>query len=302
VRAVNTVARAFPGTPTPASPAPEADRRRAIGAATAEDSMFQVTLVSVPSWLLGLLIVGGVALLALLGLSAVRRAVPREVRAANNDVAGFLIAVVGALYAVMLALVVVVVWEQFESARGIAQREANAVADLYRGAGGFADADRVRLRDGLKAYALAVTDDEWPVLARGRASDRAWQEFDALWRDYLALNPQTEREAALYDGSLDQLVELGNARRERLLASRTTIPGVLWLALIVGGGITIGFSYFFGVGDERAHTLMTLALAGVIGLGLFAIVAMDLPYTGDVSISPEAFRQTLEIMERLERR
>src|SRR5262245_32672526 len=117
--------------------------------------MYQLML-SVPFWLLGLLIVGSVALLAYLGLTATRRAVPRDVRAAHNDVAGFLIAVVGTLYAVMLALVVVAVWEQFESARGIAQREANAVTDLYRGAEGFADADRARLRDELKSYALAV--------------------------------------------------------------------------------------------------------------------------------------------------
>jgi hypothetical protein len=264
--------------------------------------MLQLTLASVPFWLLGLLIVGSVALLAYLGLTAVRRAVPREVRAAHNDVAGFLIAVVGTIYAVMLALVVIAVWEQFESARGIAEREANAVADLYRGAGGFAEADQMRLRDGLQAYARAVADDEWPVLARGRASAPAWEALDALWRDYLALDPQTEREAVLYNEALDQLVELSNARRERLLASRTTIPGVLWVALIGGGAITIGFSYFFGIGDERAHTLMTLALAGVIGLGLYVIVAMDLPFTGNVAISPEAFRQTLDIIEHLERR
>jgi hypothetical protein len=264
--------------------------------------MFQLMLASVPFWLLGLLIVGSVTLLAFLGLTAVRRAVPREVRAAHNDVAGFLIAVVGAVYAVMLALVVIAVWEQFESARGIAEREANAVADLYRGAGGFADADRVRLRDGLLAYARAVADDEWPALAQGRASDRAWEALDALWRDYLALDPQSARETALYDEALDQLDELSDARRERLLASRTAIPGVLWVALIGGGVITIGFSYFFGVGDERAHTLMTIALAGVIGIGLYVIVAMDLPFAGDVAISPDSFRQTLDIIERLERR
>lgn len=264
--------------------------------------MLQLLLASLPLWLLGLLVMGGIAALALLGLSVVRRIIPREVRETHNDVAGFMVAVVGVIYAVLLALVVIAAWEQFESARGIAEREANAVADLYRGAAGFADPERDRLRADLALYARSVVNDEWPGLARGEASDRTWAALDAIWTDYLALTPQTAREVAVYDEALDQLDELGNARRERLLASTTTLPTVLWIALLGGGIITIGFSYFFGVGNERAHTLMTLALAGMIGIGFYVILALDAPFTGDVAIAPEGFQQTLELIERLEGR
>lgn len=264
--------------------------------------MIQLLLSSLPLWLLGLLVVGGIALLSWLGLIVVRRVVPREVRETHNDVAGFIVAVVGVIYAVLLALVVIAVWEQFDAARVIAEREANAIADLYRGADGFADPDRDRLRARLRAYARIVVDDEWPLLAQARASERAWEALDEVWVVYLALDPQAGRETAVYDEALDQLDALGDARRERLLASRTTIPLVLWIALLGGGAITIGFSYFFGTGNERAHALMTTALAGVIGLGLYVIIAMDAPYSGDIAVSPEAFQQTLEIFERLERR
>ena len=264
--------------------------------------MIQLLLSSLPSWLLGILVVGGGVLLSLLGLTAVRRAVPREVRETNNEVAGFIVAVVGVIYAVLLALVVIAVWEQFESARGIVEREANAVADLYRGVDGFADVDRDHLRERLRTYARTVVDDEWPLLARGRTSERAWEALDAVWVAYLALDPRTGRETAAYEEALDQLDALGDARQERLLASRATIPFVLWLALIGGGAITIGFSYFFGTGNEHAHALMTASLAGVIGLVLYVIIAMAAPYSGDVAVSPEAFQQTLETFERLERR
>ena len=46
--------------------------------------------------------------------------------------AGFILAVVGVVYAVLLAFVVVIVWQQFDSARADADREATIVLALYR--------------------------------------------------------------------------------------------------------------------------------------------------------------------------
>jgi hypothetical protein len=47
----------------------------------------------------------------------VQRLVPVTVRREHNDVAGFIYAVLGVIYAVLLALVVIAVWEQFDRAR-----------------------------------------------------------------------------------------------------------------------------------------------------------------------------------------
>jgi hypothetical protein len=48
----------------------------------------------------------------------------------HNEVAGFIIAVIGGLYAVLLAFVVISVWEQFDAAQTDASREANHVEML----------------------------------------------------------------------------------------------------------------------------------------------------------------------------
>lgn len=45
--------------------------------------------------------------------------------------AGFIIAVIGTLYAVVLAFVVISVWGSFDAARADAAREANFVDFLY---------------------------------------------------------------------------------------------------------------------------------------------------------------------------
>src|SRR3712207_4344554 len=54
----------------------------------------------------GGLVVCGACLAAFVGLVLVQRLVPATIRQENNDVAGFIYAVLGVIYAVLLALVV----------------------------------------------------------------------------------------------------------------------------------------------------------------------------------------------------
>ncbi len=78
----------------------------------------------------GVLVVIGVCLAAVAGLELVQRLVPAEKRQQHNDVAGFLYAVVGVVYAVLLALLLIGVWEQYQRAHETVENEANSVADI----------------------------------------------------------------------------------------------------------------------------------------------------------------------------
>ena len=57
----------------------------------------------------GVLVVFAVCLVVVAGLELVQRLVPHEKRQEHNDVAGFLYAVIGVVYAVLLALLVIAV-------------------------------------------------------------------------------------------------------------------------------------------------------------------------------------------------
>ncbi|MBC7911605.1 MAG: hypothetical protein H7Y30_13945, partial [Pyrinomonadaceae bacterium] len=80
--------------------------------------------------LMGILIVGGSVIVAHFGLRLVRRKVPLEVLKQHHEVAGFIIGVLGAVYAVLLAFVAVAVWNQFEAADVTVAQEANQLIGL----------------------------------------------------------------------------------------------------------------------------------------------------------------------------
>lgn len=249
--------------------------------------------------LLGVTIVGMSILLAHIGLRIVRRKVPLPVLETQHEVAGFIIGVLGAIYAVLLAFVVVVVWNQFEDAKSTVEKEANQLQDLSRIAQGFSNPIQQQMLGGLRTYAQAVVDDEWNTMSEGKPSPKAQAAMESLWRIYREVEPQTNRENALYSESLDRLSDVSDSRRLRIFASRDDIPIIIQVLLWMGGLITVAFTYFFGVKSVRSQALMTMALSGEIAFLLFLVVALDNPFHGYLRVPPAPMQTVLEMMKQI---
>ena len=81
-----------------------------------------------PTWMWGNILVWGAAAFACLGLAVFHRFVRVEVRRDHNDLAGFMIAIISVVYAVLLAFIAVATWESFASAETIVEAEAGTSA------------------------------------------------------------------------------------------------------------------------------------------------------------------------------
>lgn len=240
-------------------------------------------------------------LLAVLGLAVARRVLPRSILENHNTVIGHGYAVLSLFIGILLALMVVAVWERYVEAEEITEREANALADLYTDAAAFPEPDRTRLRERIREYVLAVETDEWRAMAEREESPRAWQAYAAIRRAYLEVTPNTMREALWLEQSLDRLDILADARRLRLLHSRARLPAAMWVVLSVLSLATIGFSYLFGVRDPRLHAVVSGAIAAALALTLTLIWALQRPFGHLAGQPPDAFVELREVMEESER-
>jgi hypothetical protein len=253
----------------------------------------------------GVLIVCGACLAAVGGLVVVQRLVPATIRKENNDVAGFIYAVLGVIYAVLLALVVIATWEEFGRARVTVEAEANALAEIFWLAHQLPEPEGRELQELCQSYAEEVVNVGFPLMEQGRTpslersqeTSRAWVLIDDIREHLQEVEPRTAAGEQLYAEGLDQVQRLADARRTRLVAAEEGLPTVLWVVLVVGGIVVVGFAYLFGMDNATAHALMVVALAGVIALVLFTIAAMDHPFTGAARVSPEAFELVLERFE-----
>jgi lysylphosphatidylglycerol synthetase-like protein (DUF2156 family) len=219
-------------------------------------------------------------LVAVVGLLLVQRLVPPDRREEHNNVAGFIYAVLGVAYAVLLAFMLIAVWQDYNTAQTNVESEAHELAGVYFLASQLPEPQRTRLQDLARTYARVVVEEEWPMMKQGETSPRADSLLRQLRLKLLEFDPHTKGEQVLYERGLTQVHDAVDARRSRLLQVREGIPNLLWVVLVVGGVITVSFTYLFGLKSNRTHALMVAALTLVICAILFTIGEFNNPFSG----------------------
>jgi Protein of unknown function (DUF4239) len=249
----------------------------------------RATLLNMSEFVPFVLIVLAAVVVALLGLTVVRRSVPPDRLAQHTDIAGYVYAVIGVIYAVILAQVVIAAWEEYRDARLVAVEEAKAVLSLARLAQVWPDDDRQSVEDSLSAYARHVVNVEWPAMAAGEFDESLHtQIIHNLWRAVHHAGARIGNRDPTYAAALQELDALDGARRSRVLLGEYGLPDAMTLTLVVGAIVTVSFSYLFAVNSGWVHGLMTASLTTLVALLLLLQFQLELPFSGVSAIPPTA--------------
>src|SRR5215213_9361487 len=155
--------------------------------------------------LVGVFLVCLFVLFAVGGLILVQRLVPMGVRQRQNDVAGFIYAVLGVAYAVLLGLMLVAVWEQWEEAKATVDDEASQLAEIYWIAHQLPQPEGRHIQELAHSYAEVVVDEEWPLMAQGEFSPKAWATIDEIRDSVQSLNASTDDQLLLDQQALERM-------------------------------------------------------------------------------------------------
>jgi hypothetical protein len=248
-------------------------------------------LQSLPTWGAALLIVGGFLAATLLAGYAVGRVTSTEVRAQHNDLAGFILAVIGVVYAVLLGFVAIGVWERFENAEARTYDEAANLTVVYRDASSFPQGHA--LRAAIARYVETIVDDEWPRLRQGGRSAAARREVEAVDVGVRSLPVNNAREQNIQAQMLQAMDNTLSDRDDRLSIDSRGINEIMWTVLGAGAIVTVGFTYLFGFKRTLMQQLMIGSLSLLIGLMLFLTFTLDYPFRGGISVGPDAFENAL---------
>ena len=257
----------------------------------------QKILLYVPVIPLGIIMVFLALAFSIGGLYIVWRFVPRKMLKIHNDLTGPIFQATATAYTVLLAFVVVISWQSFDKAETHAITEANCLVDLYKSSAVFAQPFQSDAQSLIKEYVHVVINEEWTSLGRGEESTKARSVLQNIWTLYTGYKLKTEEEKIFLAESLRKLDDLRETRRLRIIDSRTGVHPVLWFVLIIGGIMTISFTFFFGSDKFINHAITASILSVVIALILLTILSFSFPYTGSVRIEPEAFQQALEFLK-----
>lgn len=249
----------------------------------------------VPLWVAGLIILV-LSLIYSVGLMLLTRYLYGVSRLSlNNEVAGFKFAVVGVFYAVTLAFVVIAVWEDYRGTEAAVRDEAKAAVDLHRVSYALPQGGK-EIREHLVTYVDDVQKHGWPAMALGKPSVKVSDDLKALTAAVLSVEPEDDRQSAIFQHALDLLTVMTDNRNERLDSADGSVPAILWFVLIAGGLITLGYPAFFAASNVVAQVLMTASLAALVAMSLLLGVAFDFPFTGEPHISFYPFDEAAKQM------
>lgn len=250
----------------------------------------------------GFLVMGIAVGMAIACMMFVRRRFDISELRLNHDVADPLLSVVGTLFSILLGFLVAGAMQRFDEARINVQEEAGAVAEVFRSAEGFPESTRIQLQRYCLEYAQIVVDEEWPLMEEKKASDKAWAKYSDIWRACVKFNPTENGQSNVHQAILGAISRLGTYRTLRFATMVNQLPLGMWMVVLMGGGATIAFTYFFEVKNERTQMIMTGLVATVMALNIFLLANYDYPFSGDVRVSPNAFQLDLDLFTKILKR
>ena len=266
----------------------------------APQPMIQSFVYSLPMWLLAVGLLSACLGFVVLCVSIVHRRGwaldPEDVGTATA-----LHAFVSVLYAVALALIVVNVQSEFSAVEEASLAEASKVSDLYRNLDGLEGPDRARLQAEASHYIDLVIEKEWPAANRGERSEETIMAADYLARHIIQLHPTSADAQVVQQALLTDVDDVLDARRKRIFLGQTSMSPIMWLIIVAGAIITIGFASLFPM-RHAGRQIVILSMAAIMfGMMIFLVVAMDMPLRGEFSVQPDAFRMVKANIARLQR-
>lgn len=245
-----------------------------------------------PLWIVGLVLVVAMAGLAAAGLHFVRRRILPRFQIADEDghFTSTMVHSVMVFYALTVAMIAITVWETYDAAAKIVSEEATALATLHRDASAYPPSTRTELQDALRRYTEYVIHEAWPEQHKGRTPRGGVERINRFQNILTGFEPQTEGQKILHAETLRAYDKMIEARRMRLDAVQTALPGLLWTVIFLGAGLGVGASCFFRVKDLRLHMSLVVLLTVFFAMVIFVVFAFDRPFRGDMGVESEPYQ------------
>jgi Protein of unknown function (DUF4239) len=193
-------------------------------------------------------------------------------------------------YGLAVALIAVSVWQTYTDAAATTSREATAIGVLYRQMGGYPEPLRSELRQELREYLEYVVKEAWPQQRRGEVPHGGVKEVNDVEAKLVTFEPATEGQKLLHAETLRAYSQMIEARRLRLDAVLTGLPGALWFVIVIGALVSLSSTFFFQVEDALLQKIQVVLLAIFIGMIIFIIFALDRPFRGDLGLQPDPYQ------------
>jgi len=250
--------------------------------------------------LIGILVVGASILYAVVGVLVGRRIIRRHVAEGHNDVMVPMFLTAGVIYAVLLAFMVIAMWESYDNAASNTAEEASLLVPMYRQAWDFPKEQGPEVRKLVRNYAEGVIAQWERFRTTAQGSTSARMNVDRIIYLMGNLEPPTKGKEIVAAQFFQTFSHLMTDRNKRLLQAAESLSWIMWVAAVGGGLVTVGMCFVLYMDKPWPHVVMTSVLSALIGMLLLIMIILNRPFVGPLGIEPEPFATTLELFDQID--
>ena len=196
---------------------------------------------------------------------------------------------------VLAAFVLISLFDAANTVGDNINREANSLVAVRWAADSLPEATRTKVEELSRSYASIVVDEEWPRMRNAESvGNGGWETLNRLRETIAVAETDNAWQEDRKTEAANQLWQVYEARQARLEAATNSVSTVLWFALVIGTILSLLFPYLFGGSTLTSQLIFTVTLSATLTLLLFAIYQMQNPFSGGVSIEPDAFTSVVE--------
>lgn len=210
-----------------------------------------------------------------------------------NDLVGYLLGAHGVYLGVLLGLLALASYQNFSDVEGIVVSEATKLSALYRDVSTYPEPYKSKLTGILRAYTEYVIKEAWPLQQKGLIPTKGTLIVNEFQKELVKFEPQTKSQEIVHAEAFSQLNSFIEARRLRLHSVTTGIPAILWAVVLIGGAVQIFLLWLLEM-KLVPHCLLSGVIAFYLATLIALIAAMDNPFRGEVSVTPDAFQLVLD--------
>jgi hypothetical protein len=226
-----------------------------------------------------------------------------------HEIEGHFLGVVGVIYAVLVAFVVVTAWQARDDAAAITLQEQHAIDEvfhMYEGYAGVSTPLRAMLRDysnytaaewvqmryNQELCADTVESDVSCLRPVGAVSKHANALAYCIRRTAIMLDPHTPREQIIYRDSLTLIQSISELRDERRLRYQNrTLQPVLWWSFIIGALIIAVMKYMIAGQEWSKQMVRSMSLFSMVGMMIALALIFDRPFQGEMQVDGSGWSQ-----------
>lgn len=176
--------------------------------------------------------------------------------------------------------------DELQTARAVVEQEANSLADVFLLSETCRPPFNTEVRKLCSDYVNEVLDKEWEDMSRGRICPDARRDVVRLINKVKQYEPVTETEKQIIRYWCKKRSRSGIIAAPGLISQSYGVPSVEWFVLILGGIVTVVFTYFFGIESLKVQVMMTVMVSLLISLNLYLVILFGAPFSGDLQVSP----------------